>query len=130
MIELVTLSLSVVAATTAALGLVIGYLNHRDRVRATEQNELPKIQMYGSGASCSFRLETDHKSIGWKVVGVKVIDSDYRECLKQYVWRTENDVTTYGPIVEWRDFCDYPEGSPDLPEILFHPNCDEAYLWG
>ncbi len=117
-----------------AIGSVwlIYYLNHRTKVQGREQNELPKIQLYRYAdaihVDCYFRLETDHHSIGWKVIRVEVVDSNYRECLKQNVHsKTDDGRPTWSPG-EWQDFCDYPEGASCAEPISFHHACWQASL--
>ena len=124
----VGLGISIVTLTVAAIGTGLSYLNHRAR----RQKELPKVQLYQTGGIYHIRLETDHHSIGWKLIRVEVVGSDYgKEILSQTLYKTEKhnqDVTISSYVSEWRDFCEYSEGAPPLTEIYFHDNCYEAYL--
>ena len=124
-IELVALVLTAVAALAATVGLVIAFFNRRDMVLA----KLPKIQLFNSGGGYHFRLNTDHNSIGWKVIKVEVVDSNYRkECLAQDLMVKEDERTTKYVRSGWRDFCEYPEGASDFAPLWVHPNCYKASL--
>ena len=127
-IIVVGLFVSVVTLVVAGIGTWLAYLNHLAR----KQAELPKIQLYETGGVYHFRLETDHRSVGWKVIRVEVVHSDYGENViaqtlcKKETW--EHLVTTSSYTSEWRQICEYPEGAGSLALIFFHNNCMEAAL--
>ena len=125
---IIGLVVSLVTLTVAAIGTVLAYLNHRVR----KQYELPKIWLYQTGGIYHLRLETDHHSVGWKVIRVEVVYSDYgKEILSQTLYKKEKHdqgVTISSYVSEWRDFCEYPEGARPLTEIYFHDSCYEASL--
>ncbi len=123
-----TLFVSLMALVAATISALFAYLNHRATVQAREQSELPKIGLYGSGGDCHFRLETDHNSIGWKIVRVEVVESDPSKCLQQNLWSQADDGSWSWVPSEWRDFCEYPEGASDFEPISFHPACSKASL--
>lgn len=124
------LVVSLATLFVAVIGTVLVWLNHRAR----KQQDLPKIQLYQTGGAYHFRLETDHRSIGWKVIRVEVVDADCgkKEVLAQNLYGTEQNnqgVTTSSRVSEWRDFCEYLQGAEPWAAIYFHPDCYEASLF-
>lgn len=79
--DIAGIGIGIVAAIAATIGLIITYLNRRDMLLAS----LPKIELYGSSIQWHFRIRTDEKSIGWKVVRVEVVASDWNNCISQPV---------------------------------------------
>lgn len=126
--NIVALVVSCITLLVAAVGTVLVYLGHRAR----KQKELPRIQLYETVGAYHFRLDTDQRSIGWKVIRVEAVHSDYiKEILKQTLYRKEENnhgVTISSYLSEWRNFCEYPEGAGPLTSIYFHDNCYEASL--
>ena len=116
------------AALTGLISVAFAYLNHRARINAKARSELPQLFIYGRSTDYHFRLETDHSSIGWKVIRVEALDADHGECLAQETVKINGNLRTYNRS-EWRAFCDYPEGaSSGFTPIFFHPNCYRASL--
>ena len=95
--------------------------------REKEERPLPKIELFGEDGVFHLYLDTDHNSIGWKIIRVESLGSNVRECLAQYVAEQKDTVTEYhlGP---WRDSCNYPEGAHPVEIIALHPNCYKATL--
>ena len=122
------LVVSFVTLIVAAIGTWFTFLNHRAR----KQNELPRIQLYETAGVYHFRLETDHHSVGWKVIRIEVVDSDHgKEVLGQTLYKKEErdqGVTISSYLSDWRDFCEYPEGARLLTDVYFHNRCYEASL--
>ncbi len=88
MIQLVTLSLTAVAALAAVIGAVFAWLSHRARLRS----ELPNIkvggwtyetprQLFSSLIHFWFEVGVDHNSVGWEVIRVEANKSRGSKCL-------------------------------------------------
>ena len=122
MLDIAGIGIGIVAATAATIGLIIAYLNRRDMLLAS----LPTIELYGPSTQCHFRLRTDEKSVGWKVIRVEVIESDWSNCIAQPVEERVTATLTEYPMSEWREFCDYPNGASNFAPIFIHYRCEKA----
>ena len=121
MIEIGSLVFSALAAVVGIPSLIFAFFNHRARY----QSELPKIHLYDTSGAVHFRPETDQHSIGWKVVRIEVIETDWGKCLAQEVY-TQTDRVMSSENTGWRDYCEFPNGAAPVSPLFIHPNCVEA----
>ena len=127
-LDILGISLTAIAAIASAGGLYLTFLNHRAR----KQSLLPTIEITSFAYVKDFyffSLKTNAHSVGWKVVRIEAVHSDFGlEFLAQNYDKVEGNVTSGPYQTDWRSYCEYDGGPRPLEGFHVHRSVYEADL--